>query len=639
MAYFFAGCEKLHIFADIIPQYMKRIFYFLAIFLSMAASAWADSLEYGFSTTRISATSLYTEGMNYDVAIEVPEEVAGRMTGASVTAISFGFGSSASSKDVILYLSYEPGGEPFYTEAARVSVNRLLRFELATPYVIEGKRFYAGYKYQARSSSGSPLTFTGNVSGANPCFDNVGHGMDSETMTWEHWGSRQGNLNLSLTIEGEDLPKAYVMPEDVTVAEWSAVGEEFDVTFSFRNFGSAPVSEIDVEYVVGSAEAQTRKFHMEEPLAPGQTGTVTFPVSSMESTVRLPIIVSVTSVDGVSNLGAGDTVRTTMVNSDDLSPRMVVVEEFTGVSCGFCPAGWIALKMLHEAHPESVVNIAVHNYNTRHELACPSYEEWRKKYITTAPQAVANRSGAAFSPNPVGCENRYKALQGLVAASVEVSAQYADSGHTTLMVDTRTCFADDFSNLDYGIAWVLTEDNLGPYMQTNNYAGGNSGNMFGFEDMPNPVSLMYDHVARDIFNWDGLPEAVPSDIRKGESYSYSRTIPIMAPLPERGHIHYNVIALLIDRESGEIVNAATCRIADAVEPEITGLESADVESSRIAEGGDGIIRIFGAEGCRTMIYRIDGSMVADICSDATVPVAPGLYIVKAGNHVCRVMAR
>ena len=150
---------------------------------------------------------------------------------------------------------------------------------------------------------------------------------------------------------------------------------------------------------------------------------------------------------------------------------------------------------------------------------------------------------------------------------------------------------------------------------------------------------MYDHVARDIFNWDGLPEAVPSDIRKGESYSYSRTIPIMAPLPERGHIHYNVIALLINRESGEIVNAATCRIADAVEPEITGLESADEESSRIAEGGDGIIRIFGAEGCRTMIYRIDGSMVADICSDATVPVAPGLYIVKAGNHVCRVMAR
>jgi len=48
------------------------------------------------------------------------------------------------------------------------------------------------------------------------------------------------------------------------------------------------------------------------------------------------------------------------IASTDPENKNVVLEEYTGIYCGWCPDGHVRAKELHDAHPDDVVIIAIH---------------------------------------------------------------------------------------------------------------------------------------------------------------------------------------------------------------------------------------------------------------------------------------
>ncbi|MCF8295915.1 MAG: Omp28-related outer membrane protein [Saprospiraceae bacterium] len=52
--------------------------------------------------------------------------------------------------------------------------------------------------------------------------------------------------------------------------------------------------------------------------------------------------------------------KTTNLVSKTPAPRNVVLEEFTGINCGYCPDGHVRAKALSDANPGRVVIIAIH---------------------------------------------------------------------------------------------------------------------------------------------------------------------------------------------------------------------------------------------------------------------------------------
>ena len=107
---------------------------------------------------------------------------------------------------------------------------------------------------------------------------------------------------------------------------------------------------------------------------------------------------------------------------------------------------------------------------------------------------------------------------------------------------------------------MQTEDNVDPYSQNNYYSGGKNGNMYGWENKPGSVQVMYNDVARRIDHWNGK-DVFPASLSRGQEYTYDETVPVGSP--QRQKIEdTTVAALLIDRSTGEIVTAAKCRVGE-----------------------------------------------------------------------------
>ena len=82
--------------------------------------------------------------------------------------------------------------------------------------------------------------------------------------------------------------------------------------------------------------------------------------------------------------------------------RVVVVEEFTGVSCVNCPTGAEKLEMLSSQNPGKIITVGIHaGYyatpkpsNLYHELRCPDGINLEATYlgpVSGFPSATINR--------------------------------------------------------------------------------------------------------------------------------------------------------------------------------------------------------------------------------------------------------
>lgn len=90
----------------------------------------------------------------------------------------------------------------------------------------------------------------------------------------------------------------------------------------------------------------------------------------------------------------------------------------------------------------------------------------------------------------------------------------------------------------------------------------------------------------------------------------------------------NIIALLIDTKTSEIINADRMHIDPSRDDNPGGIDAADGGEPRfIVTGGEGFIALDGDE-CEAQIYSVSGQLTAVIRTGETVEAAPGMYIVK-----------
>lgn len=628
---------------------MKKFLPLLLLFTALCLTSRAESIEYGMGDGHIDGVGAQTAGYNYSAAIEVPQQVARAIAGNKVTNVTIGFGSGTN-KIVNIYLTYDLGAEPFYTQEGRVSVNKMNSFDLTTPYVIEGKRFYIGYTYHASTSTGRHIGFDNNPAAASPYFDNLAVWVDGTEPQWSHMGSRFGSLALTATIEGEKFPAEFAVPGGLVMPEFTRLDTEFTREFSFRNLSTEPVSSVEVTSAINGAAPVAETVTFAEPVAPGALATMEFPTVSNIKTEDFGVTMAVTKVNGRDNIWNFAQSSGSIVSSNSMALRTVVIEEYTGLGCGYCPVGYVGMETMNELHPEGYIGIAVHNYSYPSDvMRCSDYLPWCNMYISAAPSATANRSPltGVFQPSPTGCEAAFLLLSKMVNAAVAIDARFSDDTRKSVDVNVTTTFGSALSGLEYGIALVVTEDNLGPYNQANNYATIGDP-CYGFENLGNRVPLIFNDVARSIVNWQGEIGSVPATVEEETAYPYSRTLAIPEPMSSTNNYgNFNIIALLIDRKTGEIVNAAKCRIAGTTpDARPSGIEEAGADIAgadiRIELYAGGIVSVEGDDAVATAIHAADGSLRASFGGAGSATLTPGVYIVsvtdKAGNLTTRKVA-
>ena len=574
-----------------------------------------ESLTFGYCRGYSQGLGVGQAMVTLGGAICLPKAIVSDWIGSEITSVRIGYGN-CSNRNITIFLSNTINGTPFHTQTATVTSNAWNEIELTKPYVIEDKNVFIGYSVTTRTANDYPIGVD-DVPTNNSNADYIGL-----SGQWEHIGPDYGSISIQVVIKGDNLPKNSAQISGVSLPISVKPGETFAATVDVSNYGTRSISDVTLTATVGetSFDNLTVKFSPAE-IPSGSTGTAT--VSGLVSSVEgaaVPVTLTIDKVNGNENESvSGGTYSAGLLCVENGYQRKVVVEEWTGTWCGWCVRGIVGMGYMAENYgDENFIGIAVHGGD---EMEVASYGPFLNKYAAGYPGCIINRS-IITDPNTSDLVNYYRTQSVVPAiAEVAVNATYSEDNPLQINVDATSTFAVDIADANYSLAFVVTEDGVGPYYQTNYYAGGSYGKMDGWESQGSRVRTFFNEVARNIFDVNGLKNSVPGTIAAQTAYSYSTSVST-ANIVDIDKC--DVVALLLNNTTGVIENAAKVKINQEDGAGVTDVNTTD---SVKVYAVDGAAVIEGDYDLCT-VYSVDGSTVRTVSGETTVDLAAGIYIVK-----------
>lgn len=617
---------------------MKKIFTLLGIVAAMNLSAGAATISYGYcGEPRLCFGVAWQE---YTALVEFPQSFTETFDGGEIIGVQIASPDNFEDPEVNNFTSLnlgfyeEMGGEPFYTQPATLSSvayewNDII---LDSPIKIEeGRPFYVGYSGIAPSIDDT--CFTVDFKRNN---DSVGLWLgwideDTGEEIWEPFTDSYGNLCLRLIISATNLPEDIMNLDELYLPGYVRTGEPFDLTATITNNAYNDIGSFTFIYSIGE-RSDTIDVPVSPALQPGATANVDITgLICDEIGVSVPLVYSVTGVNGNQ--------EAVITDSSDHDARLlslpvgigylrnVVIEEGTGTWCGYCPMGIVAMSYLSEKYTDgSLIPVAIH-YND--PMQSKSYVKVANEYFDAYPKALINRDTYRFGvvePDSILLEALYLYTRDIPAyADLNMDAAYADEAKTSLNIAITTQFAIPSDN-SYRLEIALTEDNIGPYPQTN-FFSGTPEEMGGFENMTDPVMLTYNEVGRAVYTCGEIEKGIVEN----KEYELNASVSLETLSDKE---NFTVIAMLVNNETGEIENAVMKKFdGDA------GIPTSVADSSNIRISiSAGSLSISGAEGI-CYIYAPSGTLIATIENSGSVSLTPGIYLVKTPSSLHKVYVR
>lgn len=301
-----------------------------------------------------------------------------------------------------------------------------------------------------------------------------------------------------------------------------------------------------------------------------------------------------------------DTLKSYAVSFLFKPTRRTVIEEGTGMWCGYCPIGTVAMQRMKEKYPDTFIGIATHYEDI---LEVDGYA--RTLYFSAYPMGIVNRK---YEAEPmvlaeVDGKEDYSLLNGgfetaLLKEQAEVAladvSLSATETNKRISVSAEARFAVNVEKADFRWAFVTVEDALegDGFYQTNYMSGKTQYNLDGYEDLPDRiVPYTFNDVALSIADHlYGFEGSLPASIEAGKSYTFDRQFTVSNI---RNAANVRVVAILLDGKTGHVVNAVqmplyptgiTAPTTAATAKRMAGYYSADGRRLAAPQKGINIVR-------------------------------------------------
>lgn len=293
--------------------------------------------------------------------------------------------------------------------------------------------------------------------------------------------------------------------------------------------------------------------------------------------------------------------------------KRVVCEEQTGTWCGYCPRGHVFMEQMDEQYPDTYIGIASHINDIMQYYDYSHYLDWGG----SAPMGRVQRDNATTGCDPSDFPTLYNDYINVPAlADLAITAEWKDDTKSEILLTTNTTFALNARYLATRLEYIIVEDDVHQpdnslYDQSNYFAGGQYGQMGGYEGKSNPVpasEMYYDDVVRYVITGElgeGIAGSVPTQIEKGVTYKHWATTTIPANVFNIENCEF--IVLLLDFETGVVLNAAKCNTisdptsVDAVVNDATTRAYATEGGVRVEVNADAQVEV--------NVYTTDGRLV------------------------------
>lgn len=254
------------------------------------------------------------------------------------------------------------------------------------------------------------------------------------------------------------------------------------------------------------------------------------------------------------------TAQTPQFVSTEPANRNVVIEEFTGVNCGFCPDGHRIVREYQEANPGRVFAINIHQGG------------YAALYTTQWGNALNNQTGMAGS-YPSGTINRHVFSGGITGLSradfascgnqikempsfVNVAAQASiDAATRTLTVNVEVYYTGDAETGSNYLNVALLQDSvIGPQ---------SGGSNFNPTQVTADGQYIHMHMLRDLLTGQWGEEltvegsaVIPQGTLFQKTYTYTIPAHMSDALVKLSQLH---LVVFVTRDHQEIYTGASCK--------------------------------------------------------------------------------
>ena len=372
-------------------------------------------------------------------------------------------------------------------------------------YVIkEGVPFYAGFRvFQAPGSASNAVVALEN-GGTDPrCYVYFPESQD-------HWGPLAqtnmaeygSNLMIKVRVSGGSLPENDITLAAVQGDEFLKTGEPYSYRCIVHNSAANVVKKFNVSYSLDGVLQTTKTLTAAEGFGYNQNAGFTLEGISFTTPGEHELSVTVSNPNGAEDLHPEDNTKTlklTVYNAEDALPRNVLVETFTGVTCGNCPGA-------HEREAEAfegldVIMVTHHSGYTPDVFttdADQSYTWFYNSNGTFAPAIMLDRTnvnsfyatgyyGPVFLPGePTDLRSIYTTLSNTpTTVNVKLAATYDSATRQLSVTASGDVLSDPLAANPCLNVW-LTESNLKAFLP-NGKPMAQSGSPLGADYIHNNV--------------------------------------------------------------------------------------------------------------------------------------------------------
>lgn len=468
-------------------------------------------------------------------------------------------------------------------------------FDEADQFELNGKysSIIVGYGYNSTTNN-KPISINTQASG-----DMFFYGTLDSGAGWYNLGSDNGAPCVQLIVESANFHANEVVPSDFgsfTVG----LGKSRNKSVTLNNLGTS-LKSIDYVVTLDGKAGDEKHIDFGKDLGFGGKYTVDIPFDAAPQTGEYPVTLTVTKVNGEANAATANSASGTNVTLAKEYKKAVVMEQFTGTGCQWCPRGHVAMHNLRQKYGDQFIGIALHQYNSSDPMYISDYGLG----FSGAPEAMVDRDGKELDPYYDAPAAVAAALENLPTASVSVSGDYtADYSQVN-----ATATVESLVPGKYGIAYMLVADGLKgtktPWKQSNGYAKYKSDPSQVPDDLqylcnqPSAMFTTFNDVliassytdSKNNATLDELAELTPT------TSTYTLTMPVrgasklkeyVADVLQKNEVY--VVAMLLDPTTGAVINAAKAHVE--------GAGASGIESIGNNDNGATVVARYAADGTR-----------------------------------------
>lgn len=358
------------------------------------------------------------------------------------------------------------------------------------------------------------------------------------------------------------------------------IGEGGVAVAKIYNYGLNVISNITYETAIADKSVE-KTYCFETPIDAryGTYAEVRLPVPSADELGMEKARLMITRVNGLPNEASNPGYETDLMTWPEVPVKRPMVEEFTGLWCGACPAGYVAIEQGRDEIGSDFVAVAYHlNDLIETDISYPIRP-------ASLPDARIDRK-FPISPGNIVQEWKNRSLRDTDAA-ITVDAYWRSASKMELYADVEAIFMTEHKNSNLALCYVVVADGLSSdsWVQTNYFSGAVQGGKY-WDLFTKGGAYVYDLEFNNIpvaaETAFGVSGSLPHNIEQYRKYGKQFKIDISAAKTIIGEgIVQNpdklrVIAYILDTDSGEILNSVSSAYPVIKE---SGVENISAESA------------------------------------------------------------